>query len=146
MRRGRLATELNCQFWTFQIVPNIKECNYTVHGLQTGTRYIFAVKAMNKAGSTRSEFINIKTLGEATCLTACSLTLAATELPIMSGRRGFGSFRVCVQASLSIARGAFPTEIAASTLHRSLQSCQPCLWFDAVRWLANRGKIFSRFR
>nr|CAB3263836.1 E3 ubiquitin-protein ligase Midline-1 [Phallusia mammillata] len=31
--------------------------------MQTGTRYIFAVKAVNKAGSTRSEIVTIKTLG-----------------------------------------------------------------------------------
>ncbi|XP_002126068.2 E3 ubiquitin-protein ligase Midline-1 [Ciona intestinalis] len=47
----------------WMIVPNIKECHYTINGMQTGTRYVFAVKATNKAGSSRSEQLSIKTLG-----------------------------------------------------------------------------------
>ncbi|XP_076799535.1 E3 ubiquitin-protein ligase Midline-1-like [Clavelina lepadiformis] len=47
----------------WMIVPNVKECHYTIHGLQTGTRYLFAVKAANKAGWSRSECLPLKTLG-----------------------------------------------------------------------------------
>uniref|UniRef100_H2YCE8 Uncharacterized protein n=1 Tax=Ciona savignyi TaxID=51511 RepID=H2YCE8_CIOSA len=47
----------------WMIVPNIKECHYTINGMQTGTRYIFMVKAKNKAGTSRSEQLSIKTLG-----------------------------------------------------------------------------------
>lgn len=48
---------------SWMIVPNIKECIYTLHGLQSGTRYLFAVKAKNKAGCSFSDIVNIKTLG-----------------------------------------------------------------------------------
>ncbi|KFR07807.1 putative E3 ubiquitin-protein ligase MID2, partial [Opisthocomus hoazin] len=40
---------------SWMIVPNIKQNHYTVHGLQSGTRYIFLVKAINQAGSRNSE-------------------------------------------------------------------------------------------
>lgn len=43
------------------IVPNIKQNHYTVHGLQSGTRYIFFVKAINQAGSRNSEPARLKT-------------------------------------------------------------------------------------
>ena len=43
------------------IVPNIKQNHYTVHGLQSGTRYIFLVKAINQAGSRNSEPARLKT-------------------------------------------------------------------------------------
>ncbi|KAJ8255740.1 hypothetical protein COCON_G00196040 [Conger conger] len=35
---------------SWMIVPNIKQNHYTVHGLQSGTKYIFIVKAINQAG------------------------------------------------------------------------------------------------
>ncbi|TNN37333.1 E3 ubiquitin-protein ligase Midline-1 [Liparis tanakae] len=43
------------------IVPNIKQNHYTVHGLQSGTKYIFVVKAINQAGSRSSEPGTLKT-------------------------------------------------------------------------------------
>lgn len=46
------------------IVPNIKQNHYTVHGLQSGTKYIFVVKAINQAGSRSSEPGTLKTNSE----------------------------------------------------------------------------------
>nr|XP_033801160.1 probable E3 ubiquitin-protein ligase MID2 isoform X4 [Geotrypetes seraphini] len=46
---------------SWMIVPNIKQNHYTVHGLQSGTRYIFLVKAINQAGSRSSEPARLKT-------------------------------------------------------------------------------------
>ncbi|CAH6779684.1 Mid2 [Phodopus roborovskii] len=46
---------------SWMIVPNIKQNHYTVHGLQSGTRYIFIVKAINQAGSRSSEPTRLKT-------------------------------------------------------------------------------------
>lgn len=46
------------------IVPNIKQNHYTVHGLQSGTRYIFLVKAINQAGSRHSDPARLKTNSE----------------------------------------------------------------------------------
>ena len=43
------------------IVPNIKQNHYTVHGLQSGTKYIFIVKAINQAGARSSEPGTLKT-------------------------------------------------------------------------------------
>uniref|UniRef100_H3DH98 Midline 2 n=1 Tax=Tetraodon nigroviridis TaxID=99883 RepID=H3DH98_TETNG len=45
---------------SWMIVPN-KQNHYTVHGLQSGTRYIFFVKAINQAGSRNSEPARLKT-------------------------------------------------------------------------------------
>jgi len=47
----------------WMIVPNIRDRHYTLHGMQTGTRYVFAVRAINQAGSNLSDVITIKTLG-----------------------------------------------------------------------------------
>ncbi|XP_070606920.1 E3 ubiquitin-protein ligase Midline-1 isoform X2 [Erythrolamprus reginae] len=46
---------------SWMIVPNIKQNHYTVHGLQSGTKYIFVVKAINQAGSHNSEPGKLKT-------------------------------------------------------------------------------------
>ncbi|XP_073769419.1 E3 ubiquitin-protein ligase Midline-1 isoform X2 [Danio rerio] len=46
---------------SWMIVPNIKQNHYTVHGLQSGTKYIFIVKAMNQAGSRSSPPGQLKT-------------------------------------------------------------------------------------
>lgn len=46
---------------SWMIVPNIKQNHYTVHGLQSGTKYIFTVKAINQAGSRSSEPGKLKT-------------------------------------------------------------------------------------
>ncbi|XP_076775042.1 E3 ubiquitin-protein ligase Midline-1 isoform X2 [Arvicanthis niloticus] len=46
---------------SWMIVPNIKQNHYTVHGLQSGTKYIFMVKAINQAGSRSSEPGKLKT-------------------------------------------------------------------------------------
>ncbi|XP_029460212.1 E3 ubiquitin-protein ligase Midline-1 [Rhinatrema bivittatum] len=46
---------------SWMIVPNIKQNHYTVHGLQSGTKYIFVVKAINQAGSRSSEPCKLKT-------------------------------------------------------------------------------------
>uniref|UniRef100_A0A3B4ZNL0 E3 ubiquitin-protein ligase Midline-1 n=1 Tax=Stegastes partitus TaxID=144197 RepID=A0A3B4ZNL0_9TELE len=46
---------------SWMIVPNIKQNHYTVHGLQSGTKYIFVVKAINQAGSRSSEPGTLKT-------------------------------------------------------------------------------------
>ncbi|XP_066437056.1 probable E3 ubiquitin-protein ligase MID2 [Eleutherodactylus coqui] len=46
---------------SWMIVPNIKQNHYTVHGLQSGTRYIFLVKAINQAGSRHSDPATLKT-------------------------------------------------------------------------------------
>lgn len=46
---------------SWMIVPNIKQNHYTVHGLQSGTKYIFVVKAINQAGSRSSEPATLKT-------------------------------------------------------------------------------------
>ncbi|KAM9327073.1 putative E3 ubiquitin-protein ligase MID2 [Gastrophryne carolinensis] len=46
---------------SWMIVPNIKQNHYTVHGLQSGTRYIFLVKAINQAGSRHSDPARLKT-------------------------------------------------------------------------------------
>ncbi|XP_019739474.1 probable E3 ubiquitin-protein ligase MID2 isoform X1 [Hippocampus comes] len=46
---------------SWMIVPNIKQNHYTVHGLQSGTRYVFFVKAINQAGSRNSEPTRLKT-------------------------------------------------------------------------------------
>uniref|UniRef100_A0A673H769 E3 ubiquitin-protein ligase Midline-1 n=1 Tax=Sinocyclocheilus rhinocerous TaxID=307959 RepID=A0A673H769_9TELE len=46
---------------SWMIVPNIKQNHYTVHGLQSGTKYIFIVKAMNQAGSRSSPPAKLKT-------------------------------------------------------------------------------------
>lgn len=49
---------------SWMIVPNIKQNHYTVHGLQSGTKYIFVVKAINQAGSRSSEPGTLKTNSE----------------------------------------------------------------------------------
>lgn len=49
---------------SWMIVPNIKQNHYTVHGLQSGTKYIFVVKAINQAGSRSSEPATLKTNSE----------------------------------------------------------------------------------
>uniref|UniRef100_A0A3Q2Q116 E3 ubiquitin-protein ligase Midline-1 n=1 Tax=Fundulus heteroclitus TaxID=8078 RepID=A0A3Q2Q116_FUNHE len=46
---------------SWMIVPNIKQNQYTVHGLQCGTNYIFIVKAINQAGSRSSPPGKLKT-------------------------------------------------------------------------------------
>ncbi|XP_063811630.1 E3 ubiquitin-protein ligase Midline-1 isoform X2 [Pseudophryne corroboree] len=46
---------------SWMIVPNIKQNHYTVHGLQSGTKYIFIVKSINQAGSRNSEPGKLKT-------------------------------------------------------------------------------------
>uniref|UniRef100_A0A1A8CRL8 E3 ubiquitin-protein ligase Midline-1 n=1 Tax=Nothobranchius kadleci TaxID=1051664 RepID=A0A1A8CRL8_NOTKA len=46
---------------SWMIVPNIKQNQYTVHGLQCGTRYIFIVKAINQAGNRCSAPGKLKT-------------------------------------------------------------------------------------
>ncbi|KAJ8407067.1 hypothetical protein AAFF_G00287430 [Aldrovandia affinis] len=46
---------------SWMIVPNIKQNHYTVHGLQSGTKYMFIVKAINQAGSRSSEPGTLKT-------------------------------------------------------------------------------------
>ncbi|XP_051030816.1 E3 ubiquitin-protein ligase Midline-1 isoform X2 [Phodopus roborovskii] len=46
---------------SWMIVPNIKQNHYTVHGLQSGTKYMFMVKAINQAGSRSSEPGKLKT-------------------------------------------------------------------------------------
>ncbi|XP_063098978.1 E3 ubiquitin-protein ligase Midline-1 isoform X2 [Cavia porcellus] len=46
---------------SWMIVPNIKQNHYTVHGLQSGTKYIFMVKAINQAGNRSSEPGKLKT-------------------------------------------------------------------------------------
>uniref|UniRef100_A0A3B3BG77 E3 ubiquitin-protein ligase Midline-1 n=1 Tax=Oryzias melastigma TaxID=30732 RepID=A0A3B3BG77_ORYME len=46
---------------SWMIVPNIKQNQYTVHGLQSGTKYVFVVKAINQAGSRSSEPGTLKT-------------------------------------------------------------------------------------
>ncbi|XP_004612235.1 E3 ubiquitin-protein ligase Midline-1 [Sorex araneus] len=46
---------------SWMIVPNIKQNHYTVHGMQSGTKYIFMVKAINQAGSRSSEPGKLKT-------------------------------------------------------------------------------------
>ncbi|CDQ65307.1 unnamed protein product [Oncorhynchus mykiss] len=46
---------------SWMIVPNIKQNHYTVHGLQSGTKYIFIVKAINQAGARSSEPGTLKT-------------------------------------------------------------------------------------
>lgn len=53
------------------IVPNIKQNHYTVHGLQSGTKYIFVVKAINQAGSRSSEPGTLKTNSEYLTKAAC---------------------------------------------------------------------------
>ncbi|XP_053129663.1 probable E3 ubiquitin-protein ligase MID2 isoform X7 [Hemicordylus capensis] len=53
---------------SWMIVPNIKQNHYTVHGLQSGTRYIFLVKAINQAGSRNSEPARLKTNKRLICL------------------------------------------------------------------------------
>uniref|UniRef100_A0AAV2L9M7 RING-type E3 ubiquitin transferase n=1 Tax=Knipowitschia caucasica TaxID=637954 RepID=A0AAV2L9M7_KNICA len=49
---------------SWMIVPNIKQNHYTVHGLQSGTKYIFVVKAINQAGTRSSEPGTLKTNSE----------------------------------------------------------------------------------
>ncbi|KPP61483.1 hypothetical protein Z043_120412 [Scleropages formosus] len=49
---------------SWMIVPNIKQNHYTVHGLQSGTRYVFFVKAINQAGSRNSDPARLKTNSE----------------------------------------------------------------------------------
>uniref|UniRef100_A0A667WWJ9 Midline 2 n=1 Tax=Myripristis murdjan TaxID=586833 RepID=A0A667WWJ9_9TELE len=56
-----LAPRLYNSADSWMIVPNIKQNHYTVHGLQSGTRYIFFVKAINQAGSRNSEPARLKT-------------------------------------------------------------------------------------
>lgn len=46
---------------SWMIVPNIKQNQYTVHGLQSGTKYIFIVKAINQAGNRSSAPGKLKT-------------------------------------------------------------------------------------
>uniref|UniRef100_A0ACB8FIH6 Stretch-activated cation channel mid1 n=1 Tax=Sphaerodactylus townsendi TaxID=933632 RepID=A0ACB8FIH6_9SAUR len=55
--RGSLCNSAD----SWMIVPNIKQNHYTVHGLQSGTKYIFVVKAINQAGSRNSEPGKLKT-------------------------------------------------------------------------------------
>ena len=54
---------------SWMIVPNIKQNHYTVHGLQSGTKYIFIVKAINQAGSRSSEPGTLKTNSKTTVKT-----------------------------------------------------------------------------
>lgn len=58
---------------SWMIVPNIKQNHYTVHGLQSGTRYIFFVKAINQAGSRNSEPARLKTNSKCVCAGICKL-------------------------------------------------------------------------
>ncbi|XP_076858061.1 E3 ubiquitin-protein ligase Midline-1 isoform X2 [Brachyhypopomus gauderio] len=46
---------------SWMLVPNIKQNHYTVHGLQSGTRYIVMVKALNHAGGRSSQPAKLKT-------------------------------------------------------------------------------------
>lgn len=46
---------------SWMIVPNIKQNQYTVHGLQSGTKYVFIVKAINQAGNRSSAPGKLKT-------------------------------------------------------------------------------------
>lgn len=68
---------------SWMIVPNIKQNHYTVHGLQSGTKYIFVVKAINQAGSRSSEPGKLKTNSECCELsTAVVSHLLSFQLPL----------------------------------------------------------------
>jgi len=43
--------------------PNIRDNHYTINGLQSCTKYLVAVKSLNRAGSSMSDVIAVKTLG-----------------------------------------------------------------------------------
>lgn len=79
------------------IVPNIKQNHYTVHGLQSGTKYIFVVKAINQAGSRSSEPGTLKTNSEpkATCTKISSVhnsirfsLITPSSSPSSAGEKG----------------------------------------------------------
>ncbi|KAK7893394.1 hypothetical protein WMY93_022546 [Mugilogobius chulae] len=63
-RTGPYMASLCNSLESWMIVPNIKQNHYTVHGLQSGTKYIFVVKAINQAGSRSSEPGTLKTNSE----------------------------------------------------------------------------------
>lgn len=65
---------------SWMIVPNIKQNHYTVHGLQSGTRYIFFVKAINQAGSRNSEPARLKTNSEYSAFLVSRAHASGTEL------------------------------------------------------------------
>lgn len=67
---------------SWMIVPNIKQNHYTVHGLQSGTKYIFIVKAINQAGSRSSEPGKLKTNSKCR-----GLSRPVTSLPFIFGPR-----------------------------------------------------------
>lgn len=70
------------------IVPNIKQNHYTVHGLQSGTKYIFIVKAINQAGSRSSEPGTLKTNSE-------------SDPPLLSGGQAHATHWNTVQSSVT---------------------------------------------
>uniref|UniRef100_UPI00358EC05E E3 ubiquitin-protein ligase Midline-1-like isoform X2 n=1 Tax=Myxine glutinosa TaxID=7769 RepID=UPI00358EC05E len=71
------------------IVPNVRRCEYTVHGLQSGTRYLFLVRAINQAGSRSSPCATLKTHSQPFKLDAESahkkLRISHNELSVHGG-------------------------------------------------------------
>uniref|UniRef100_UPI001659F077 E3 ubiquitin-protein ligase Midline-1-like n=1 Tax=Halichoerus grypus TaxID=9711 RepID=UPI001659F077 len=69
---------------SWMIVPNIKQNHYTVHGLQSGTKYIFIVKAINQAGSRSSEPGKLKTNSKCRELSRAAASLLLSFRPPLS--------------------------------------------------------------
>ncbi|XP_062865788.1 E3 ubiquitin-protein ligase Midline-1 isoform X2 [Trichomycterus rosablanca] len=95
---------------SWMIVPNIKQNHYTVHGLQSGTKYIFIVKAINQAGSRNSEPGTLKTNSQPFKLDPKSahrkLKLSHDNLTVerdeISSKRSHGQDRFSSQSSYGV--------------------------------------------
>ncbi|XP_076838639.1 E3 ubiquitin-protein ligase Midline-1-like [Brachyhypopomus gauderio] len=95
---------------SWMIVPNIKQNHYTVHGLQSGTKYIFVVKAINQAGSRSSEPGTLKTNSQPFKLDPKSahrkLKVSHDNLTVerdeVSSKKGHGQDRFSSQSSYGV--------------------------------------------
>lgn len=100
---------------SWMIVPNIRQNHYTVHGLQSGTRYVFLVRAINQAGSRSSEPGRLKTNSQPFKLDPKSahrkLKVSHDNLTVerdeASSKKSHGPERFCGQGSYGVAGNVF---------------------------------------
>lgn len=110
------------------IVPNIKQNHYTVHGLQSGTKYIFVVKAINQAGSRSSEPATLKTNSQ------YKLTKSVT----------FFTFYACLLYCLSVSPGQ-PFKLDPKSAHKKLKVSHDNLTVERDETTSKKGHSQERF-
>ncbi|TSK17841.1 E3 ubiquitin-protein ligase Midline-1 [Bagarius yarrelli] len=84
---------------SWMIVPNIKQNHYTVHGLQSGTKYIFIVKAINQAGSRQPFKLDPKSAHRKLKVSHDNLTVERDEI---SSKKSHGQERFSSQSSYGV--------------------------------------------